>query len=144
MNAKTVATPIARCHGTDPNFVIASVPSCAGEARVFFVSSIIAATQLAVWALDDNCGIASAAVDFQVEFGDGLSQGHQMIRFRVAEAETFIARAIVASGDGGNGDDATCGATDGCSFLAPIEGNAVKIGCLSASAGGVEDTAGDG
>ena len=64
LSAETVIATIAGCHRADPNFVGADIPITVGEARVFFAACVVAAAQFTVWTLDDNCGVASAAVDF--------------------------------------------------------------------------------
>ncbi len=112
LGVEAVVAACAGFHGADPDFVGACAPVGAGVAGVFFASGVVAAAQFVPWALDDDRRVPSAAVDFEAEFADGLSQGHDVVGVAVAEAEAFVAGAIAASGNAGNGGAAACGAAD--------------------------------
>jgi hypothetical protein len=136
LGVEAVVATGAGFHGADPDFVGASGPVGAGVAGVFFASGVVAAAQFALWSLDDERGVASAAVDFESEFIDGLGESHDVVGVAVAEAEAFIAGAIAAVGDAGNGGAAACGATDGgCFFVAELEGFKVRLGDRGGHAG---------
>jgi hypothetical protein len=146
LGVEAVVATGAGFHGADPDFVGACAPVGAGVAGVFFASGVVAAAQFVPWALNDDRGVASAAVDFEREFIHGLGEGHDVVRVAVAEAEAFVAGAIAAVGDAGNGGAAACGTADGgCFFVAELEGFKVGLGEDGGHAGeGDRDACGEG
>ncbi len=129
MGVEAVVATGAGFHGADPDFVGACAPVGAGVAGVFFASGVVAAAQFVPWALDDDRGVPSAAVDFEAEFADGLGERHDVVGVAVAEAKAFVAIAIAACGDAGNRGATARGAADGgCLFVTNFKGFKVGLG----------------